>query len=66
VLVPNADAEGAEYAAPIAHKIFEDYFHLKPLRNLLNESAGLNTDGSNGQWLSDVLQQLVGSSGGSQ
>ncbi len=38
VMVPNADSEGAYVAAPIAHKIFEDYFHLKP-----TESDGLPT-----------------------
>ncbi|GAC1462047.1 MAG: penicillin-binding protein 2 [Chloroflexota bacterium] len=31
VLVPYASSEGATAAAPIAHKIFEDYFHLKPM-----------------------------------
>lgn len=30
VLVPNAGAEGSYFAAPIAHKVLEDYFHLKP------------------------------------
>ncbi len=29
VAVPNADAEGAYVAAPIAGKMMEDYFHLK-------------------------------------
>ena len=36
VLVPHADAEGAEFAAPIAHKIFEDYFGLPAYRNPYN------------------------------
>jgi cell division protein FtsI/penicillin-binding protein 2 len=45
VLVPNADSEGAAAAAPIAHKIFEDYFHLKPLKK---------------DWLQDVTHLLVG------
>jgi cell division protein FtsI/penicillin-binding protein 2 len=66
VLVPHANAEGAEFAAPIAHKIIEDYFHLKPLRNLLNANGAENTDGSNGGWLDDVQQQLVGGGAGSQ
>ncbi len=32
VLVPHADSEGAYAAAPIAHKVLEDYFHLPPLK----------------------------------
>jgi cell division protein FtsI/penicillin-binding protein 2 len=66
VLVPHANAEGAEYAAPIAHKIFEDYFGDSPYRNPYNlyaETPG--HDGSNGQWLQDVQKALVGG-GGSQ
>jgi penicillin-binding protein 2 len=46
VVVPNADTEGAYGAAPVAHKIFEDYFHLKP---------------SKPNWLDDVIHFLVGS-----
>lgn len=56
VLVPHANAEGAYVAAPIAHKIFEDYFHLKPkLPDLPKDS----------NWLDDVRQITVGG-GGSQ
>jgi penicillin-binding protein 2 len=44
VLVPNADSEGAYAAAPIAHKVLEDYFHLPP---------------SKPNWLDDVQRQLV-------
>jgi penicillin-binding protein 2 len=50
VLVPHANAEGAYVAAPIAHKIFEDYFHLRPLKN---------------SWPNDV-QDIRLPSGGSQ
>jgi penicillin-binding protein 2 len=57
VLVPHANAEGAYIAAPIAHKIFEDYFHLKP------KMPDLPPTDTN--WLDDVSQQLVGG-GGSQ
>ncbi len=32
VLIPNAGGEGAYVAAPIAHKIFEDYFHLPVMK----------------------------------
>ncbi|MGH2443994.1 MAG: penicillin-binding transpeptidase domain-containing protein, partial [Chloroflexota bacterium] len=32
VMVPNAGGEGAYVAAPIAHKVLEDYFHLPTLR----------------------------------
>jgi penicillin-binding protein 2 len=47
VIIPNADTEGAYGAAPIAHKIFEDYFHLKPTKV---------------NWLDDVIpHDLVGS-----
>lgn len=51
VMVPNANGEGAYAAAPIAHKVFEDYFHLKPLKR---------------NWVSDVSAQLVGNGGGAQ
>jgi penicillin-binding protein 2 len=51
VLVPNANAEGAYVAAPIAHKVLEDYFHLAPLKK---------------DWLVDVQQMLVPSAGGTQ
>lgn len=44
VIVPNASSEGAYTAAPIAHKIFEDYFHLKPTKP---------------NWLIDVSRQLT-------
>jgi penicillin-binding protein 2 len=44
VVVPNASSEGAYTAAPIAHKIFEDYFHLKPTKP---------------DWLTDVSRQLT-------
>jgi penicillin-binding protein 2 len=43
VLVPNADAEGAYAAAPIAHKVLEDYFNLPASPN----------------WLADVQKLLV-------
>lgn len=33
VLIPHADSEGATASAPIAHKIFEDYFHLPAKKN---------------------------------
>lgn len=56
VMVPNANSEGAYTAAPIAHKIFEDYFHLKPI---------MLTPGAT-NWLGDVSIQLVGAAGGSQ
>lgn len=49
VLVPYANSEGATAAAPIAHKIFEDYFHLKPLAQA----------GQPG-WPNDVYHFLVG------
>lgn len=32
VMVPYSGGEGAYVAAPIAHKIFEDYFHLRPTK----------------------------------
>lgn len=48
VVVPNASSEGAYTAAPIAHKIFEDYFHLKPTKP---------------NWLLDVSRQLTSSNG---
>jgi penicillin-binding protein 2 len=51
VLVPNANGEGAYVAAPIAHKVLEDYFHLAPLKK---------------DWLIDVTQQLVPSGGTTQ
>lgn len=44
VLVPNANAEGAYVAAPIAHKVLEDYFHLPSLKP---------------NWVQDVQQKLV-------
>jgi hypothetical protein len=44
VLVPNANAEGAYVAAPIAHKVLEDYFHLPSLKP---------------NWVQDVHQTLV-------
>jgi penicillin-binding protein 2 len=44
VLVPNANAEGAYAAAPIAHKVLEDYFHLPPTKP---------------NWLDDVSQTLL-------
>lgn len=47
VLVPYANSEGAYAAAPIAHKIFEDYFHVAPKPNPLD----------------NVQQQLVGNGG---
>jgi penicillin-binding protein 2 len=56
VFVPHANAEGAYVAAPIAHKIFEDYFHLKP--KLPDKPGDAN-------WLDDVSQTTVGG-GGSQ
>lgn len=43
VMIPYANSEGATAAAPIAHKIFEDYFHLPP---------------SKPNWLSDVTHYL--------
>jgi penicillin-binding protein 2 len=43
VLVPYADSEGAFAAAPIAQKVLQDYFHLKPLK---------------ANWLDDVTKQL--------
>jgi penicillin-binding protein 2 len=46
VVVPNASSEGAYTAAPIAHKIFEDYFHKKPTEP---------------NWLMDVSRQLTSS-----
>jgi penicillin-binding protein 2 len=47
VLVPNAGAEGSYFAAPIAHKILEDYFHVKPtLPDMPNDT----------HWLDDVQQ----------
>jgi penicillin-binding protein 2 len=58
VLVPNAGGEGAYVAAPIAHKILEDYFHLP--------AAKPKTPGPCGCWLDDVQQVLVGNTGGSQ
>lgn len=48
VVVPNASSEGAYTAAPIAHKIFEDYFHLKPTKP---------------NWLLDVSRQLTSTNG---
>jgi penicillin-binding protein 2 len=48
VMVPNANSEGAYVAAPIAHKLLLDYFHLKPTK---------------ANWLDDVSQQLVGTGG---
>ena len=48
VLVPNARQEGAYASAPVAHKILEDYFHLKP---------------SKPNWLSDVGGGLVSTLG---
>lgn len=53
VLVPNAGGEGAYVAAPIAHKLLEDYFHL-PVQK--------------GEWLSnpEFCTCLVGSGGGAQ
>ncbi|HLJ66601.1 MAG TPA: penicillin-binding protein 2 [Chloroflexota bacterium] len=51
VLVPDANAEGAYVAAPIAHKALEDYFHLKPTK---------------ANWLDDVSQTLVGGGAGGQ
>jgi len=49
VMVPYANSEGATAAAPIAHKIFEDYFHLKPMAQ----------PGQPG-WPNDVYHFLVG------
>lgn len=54
VMVPNADSEGAYVGAPIGHKMFEDYFHLKPY--LVDHPGDTN-------WLDDVQQSLVGSGG---
>jgi len=54
VMVPYAGGEGAYAAAPIAHKIFEDYFHLKPI---LPDKPG------DSNWLDDVSATLVGSGG---
>lgn len=51
VLVPNADSEGAYVAAPVAHKVLEDYFHLPPSKK---------------DWLNDVQRFLVQSAGGTQ
>jgi penicillin-binding protein 2 len=48
VVVPNASSEGAYTAAPIAHKIFEDYFHLKPTKP---------------NWLTDVSRLLTSTNG---
>jgi penicillin-binding protein 2 len=48
VMVPYAGGEGAYVAAPIAHKVLEDYFHLPP---------------SKPNWLSEVTQTLVTSTG---
>lgn len=45
VMIPNANSEGAYAAAPIAHKVLEDYFHLS----------------ANPNWLADVQTNLVGS-----
>lgn len=58
VMIPNANGEGAYVAAPIAHKLLEDYFHLKPSKP--------KTPGPCGCWLDDVSQTLVGSGGGGQ
>lgn len=48
VVVPSASSEGAYLAAPIAHKVFEDYFHLKPTKP---------------NWLIDVSRQLTSTNG---
>jgi penicillin-binding protein 2 len=48
VLVPHVPSEGATASAPIAHKIFEDYFHLPPHKK---------------NWLSDVYRFLVSDAG---
>lgn len=56
VMVPYADAEGAYVAAPVAHKIMEDYFHLKPI---LEPPATTS-------WVQEVQKQLVGATGGNQ
>ncbi|HEX6507720.1 MAG TPA: penicillin-binding protein 2 [Chloroflexota bacterium] len=56
VLIPNANSEGAYIAAPIAHKVFEDYFHLKPkVFDIPNSTS----------WLDDVSQQFA-TAGGAQ
>jgi cell division protein FtsI/penicillin-binding protein 2 len=54
VLIPSANSEGAYAAAPLAHKIFEDYFHLTP--QLPDRPGDTN-------WLDDESAQLVGSGG---
>ncbi|HZU14642.1 MAG TPA: penicillin-binding protein 2 [Chloroflexota bacterium] len=54
VLAPNADTEGATISAPIAHKIFEDYFHLRPIAVQKPKLP----------WTSDVYHFLNGSSAG--
>ena len=41
VLVPNVAAEGAYAAAPIAHKLLEDYFNLKPTSPYLGPPNGV-------------------------
>ena len=51
VMVPYAGGEGAFVAAPIAHKVLEDYFHLPSNKP---------------NWLDDVKQELVPSPGGAQ
>lgn len=54
VLAPNADTEGATISVPVAHKIFEDYFHLRPVA-VQNPKL---------PWISDVYHFLNGSSAG--
>jgi penicillin-binding protein 2 len=56
VMVPYAAGEGAYVAAPIAHKLLEDYFHVSPI---LEPPATTS-------WVQEVQQQLVGNTGGSQ
>jgi penicillin-binding protein 2 len=48
VVVPSASSEGAYLAAPIAHKVFEDYFHKAPTKP---------------DWLVDVSRQLTSTNG---
>jgi penicillin-binding protein 2 len=50
VMVPHANGEGAFAAAPIAHKVFEDYFHLPATPD----------------WVGDVKAELVGTGNGNQ
>jgi len=54
VLMPGSSTEGAYGAAPIAHKIFEDYFGL-PARSVEHPGSS--------DWLLDISKQLPSGSG---